>query len=203
MRIPDKGAVSFYLKHYLLLSVAFFVIYGGCNYIASLREHRYQLYWAIEKKIPFVPQSIVVYLSIFLIFILPVFYVDKRRTLALAKAFVATLLVAGIFFIALPAELAHPRPDTVTFLPDMFTMLYTFALPHNLMPSLHIAFTVLFLRVCISLEMDRRLITLYLFWGTLLFISVLIMRQHQLIDIPTGALLGWMAYRFIYVRSLR
>jgi len=203
MRIPDKEVMISYAKYYAWLSVAFFIVYGGANYLASHRIERYRFFLPIELHTPFVPESILIYLSVCAIFILPVFYINKAQVMGLAKAFMFCLLVAGCFFILLPAELAHERTDDIRFMPALFSILYTLALPHNLMPSLHIAFTVLFLSVCHTLEKRAYIRYIFILWGLLLFASVLLMRQHQLIDIPTGALLGWVAYRFVYQRSLR
>lgn len=203
MKIPDRETVAHYFRYYLLLGAVFFLVYGGSNYLASLRAERYGFFLDIERYIPFVPQSIIIYLSICLLFLLPVFYVNVQRTVALAKAFLFTSLFAGVCFVVLPADLAHCRPDVVNFLPWLFKLLYSVALPHNFMPSLHIAYTVLFLGVCISLESNRRLVLLYLLWGGLLFVSVLLMRQHQIIDVFTGSALGLFAYRGVYLRSLQ
>jgi len=202
MRPPSPDILKFYLRYYLILSVAFFVVYGGANYWASLQLDRYELFLPVERHIPFIPQSVLVYLSVFLLFILPVFYLDKPEIRRLSNAFLFTLLVAGVFFVFFPAQLMHDRPNEVAFMPIIFDLLYWFALPHNLTPSLHIAFTVLFLNICASKETSSWLIGFYIVWGLLLFASVLLMRQHQLIDLPTGSLLGWVAYRFVYRPSL-
>lgn len=203
MRIPDKATFTSYFTSYCFLSIVFAVVYGGTNYLASLREHRATLYLPIEQHIPFVPQFIFVYLSVFAVFVLPVFYIKQSQVLALSKAFLFSLLVAALFHLLVPLDLAHVRSNNVEFMPGLFQLLYWFALPHNLMPSLHITFTVLFLGLCIALEPVRLLRAALYVWGVLLFLSVLLMHQHQLIDIPTGSLLGWVAYKFIFKRSQR
>lgn len=203
MRLPDKDTAYCYAKYYVQLSVAFLFVYGGANYLASQRSDRVKLFLPLELHIPFVPQFILIYLSVFALFPLPLLYISKARVPALAKAFVFTLLIAGLFFVVLPADLAHERRVDIDFMPSLFRLLYFSALPHNLMPSLHIAFTVLFLSVCIELEKQLVIRLIFVGWGILLCVSVLLMRQHQLIDIPTGALLGWVAYRWVYRQSLR
>ena len=201
MQLPTSELTFRYLKHYLVLSIAFIVVYGGSNFLASQRSDRFQFFLSLEYHIPFVPQFIVIYLSVFALLFLPLFYIDISRIPALAKAFLFSLLVAGLIFIIFPAELAHVRSENVPIFPTLFSLLYTLALPHNLMPSLHIAFTVLFLSVCIELESNRYIQCVFYAWGSLLFISVLLMQQHQLIDLPTGALLGWSSYRLVYRHS--
>ena len=203
MRFPTRDTAVVFLRHYLVLGLAWTVIYGGVNYLTSLRSDLHRLYFAWELQIPFVPGFIYVYLSIVLVLVLPLFSLEKRQLDALARSFLAATVVAGLVYLVLPAQLAVTRPETVPGHQFAFGLLYRLALPHNLFPSLHITYATLVLGVIAQAEQSRLVRLLLMLWLLLLYASVLLVRQHQVADIPAGMALAALSYGFVYRRSLR
>ena len=67
------------------VGVAFFGVYPTMNWLTSLRPAQFHLYFASELAIPFVPQFIWAYLSMYVLFALPLFFVPAEHA-ALGQA---------------------------------------------------------------------------------------------------------------------
>lgn len=198
MRIPDRDTTRIFFGYYLSLSVVFLIVYGGVNYLTSIRSDLHILYFDWELNTVFVPGFIYIYLSVFLVFLLPLFSLNARQIRAIAAAFVMATVVAGIVYLLLPAQLPFVRPDSVPGHEFAFKCLYALALPHNLFPSLHVTYSVLFIGVICGVEKSVPLKANLLVWLALLLVSVLLVRQHQIIDIAGGIVLAAISYSTIY-----
>ena len=72
----------------------------------------------------------------------------------------------------------------------LFDSLATFDLPYNQAPSLHIALAII-VGAFYWTRFPKIRLPLFL-WQSLIALSVLTTYQHHFIDVPTGALLGWL-----------
>jgi membrane-associated phospholipid phosphatase len=190
-----SGAVLWlYLKIMSGLYLLFAVVYGGSNYWAAQQATHYHLYWQWERTLPFVPAMIYVYFSIGLLFWLPLWVLDAPHLLRLGKAAALCMLAAGVCFVAWPASTGFVGPE----LPQdalqawIFTRLHQFDHPHNTAPSLHIALSTLVLLACASGSLWRK--GALLAWWMLIVLAVLLVHQHHVLDVVSGALLGGLGY---------
>jgi membrane-associated phospholipid phosphatase len=195
---PTLARAGLYLRLLLLLTLLFLAVYVGCNWITQYRGHSWGLYTEWELAIPFVPAMIYGYASIAFLLALPLLYLDEARMRALAKAFALVTLIAGLCFLLVPAHLAHPRPAYVAGYNAVYSMLYQADLPHNTVPSLHIAYSTLIVLAIGGMPGARRpgrtAVVLYA-WLVLMCASVLLVRQHHLLDVASGLVLGWLCHR--------
>ena len=122
MKFPSKKELLTYTTLYLLLSI---------------------LYFDFELGIPFIPEFIFIYFSIMLLFWSPIFFLEENAFYPLAKSFCFATVIAGLLFLALPAELGFKRPEKVLGFETIYSLLYQLELPHNLVPSLHITYSFL------------------------------------------------------------
>jgi membrane-associated phospholipid phosphatase len=188
----------------LVIPVAtlFVVIYFSTNWITSRRTGNYHLFFDWELAIPFVPAMIYVYASLLVLLLLPPFVLTKSQLPALARATVITLFSAAAVYLLFPADLGFERPDYVPGYDAVFQMLYALEMPHNLVPSLHIASSALFIAaIRNNLSSSWRRAGLIV-WGILICASVLLVHQHHVLDVVSGLLLGLMSYRLVYVRAI-
>lgn len=175
----------------LLLTLLFGITYGGTNALAAQRPGWFRLYSEAELRIPFVPPWIYVYLSFNLFTLTTLFTLDIAGLKRYAAAFALVTLGAAACHLLLPTASGWERPNTVPGYPA-FGMLYRVEGPHNLVPSLHVAYSWL-----TALVIRRRFGWI---WAALLSLSTLLVHQHHLIDLPAGWLLGWLGYRW-YARG--
>jgi predicted protein tyrosine phosphatase len=168
----------------------FVLIYNLSNYLATLSPIRIAPHFAWEIQIPVIPWTIVPYWSIDLLFLAGFFFCTARReVLAHSLRLALAILIAGIFFIAIPLTLAWPRVDNAGIFQPLFDALYTFDKPHNLAPSLHIAILIMLWPIYVrrTKKIVRFLVHL---WMLLILLSVFTTHQHHLIDVVTAFPLG-------------
>ncbi|HEV7402879.1 MAG TPA: phosphatase PAP2 family protein [Chthoniobacteraceae bacterium] len=174
----------------------FVFVFGGCEWITAHRALRVPIHLPIELRIPFVPAAVVVYCSIYLLFLAGPFIVRERREFrALIKALAFAILCGGIGFLLVPARAAYPPPGEL----GLWSALYHFAdranLDYNMVPSLHVALSV----CCVAAfarhaaPWGRRLLWA---WAGAIALSTLLTHQHHVIDVITGWALGVGSWRF-------
>jgi membrane-associated phospholipid phosphatase len=198
---PARPRLLLYLRLLALLTLLFALVYGGCNWLAQWRGSSVGLYADWELALPFVPAMIYVYLSIGGLFLLPLFCLDGDEMRALAKAFAVATLAAGAVFLLLPAHLGHPRPPTVPGHDAFYALVYRLDLVHNTVPSLHITYSTLIVRIVGGVLPGRGSAVLHA-WLALMAVAVVLVRQHHLLDVAAGLALGWACHRY-YLRALR
>jgi membrane-associated phospholipid phosphatase len=182
-----------------LAGVLWFVfVYGGCDAVTAQRTFRVRVHLDAELGIPFVPQAAVIYMSIYLLFLAAPFILRRRQEfLALSLTLNLVILAGGICFLLVPAELAFAPPKDLSALPGAFRLADKLNLTYNLVPSLHVALSV----VCIAAFAARtgKIGRMGLWaWAIAIAASTLLTHQHHLLDVVTGFVLAIMAFRLVY-----
>jgi membrane-associated phospholipid phosphatase len=182
----------------LWLFPALAIFYGGGYWYIQRHLCRLPIHFpmlAIDRWVPFSPEWISVYQSIYLM--LPVAFLagtreDLRR---FALGLVGFTLVIFTCFILVPV--CGPRlascPTT-----GMYGFLVRNDLPFNTFPSGHMASAAYFCCVAIQLTSGRlcRICSVvFPIWVLLIAYSTMATKQHYFVDIPAGVLLGWVAQR--------
>ena len=196
------GNILFYARLAAPLSLLFAVIYFGTNWITSRRTDNHQLYLEWELAIPFVPSMIYMYASLLVLLLLPAFTLTRSQLIALARSLVAALFIAAAIYLLLPADLGFVRPDHVPGYNAVFQALFALEMPHNLVPSLHVATSALFIAVLYRSLSSVWIRAGLILWGMLLCASVLLVHQHHVLDVVSGLLLGYLCYRLVYRRAI-
>ena len=180
----------------------FALVYAGADGMTARRDAKWSVHFEAERAMPFVPEMIVVYVSLYSIFILAPFILRERRELqALAVSCNLTVLIAGLGFVLIPAELAYPPPRRFGAFPELFRAADTLNLTYNLVPSLHVAFAVL-LGAVVARTADGTGRVLLWIWVLAIAGSTLLTHQHHVIDVVTGGLLGGAVYRWVFRRRV-
>lgn len=158
-------------------------VYPTLNWLSSVRETRFRLYVPLELQIPFVPHFIWPYLSMYVVFLLPFFFVPSVAIARLGKQLIAGVLLAGVGFLLFPTSLGFVRtlPDGDLY-KALYGGMYRLDLPHNLMPSLHVIYCGTILLACA--EWTRPAIRALLWaWLAIIVMSTLLVHQHHVIDV--------------------
>src|SRR5215208_1081209 len=179
------------------LSILFLFVYGGCNWITAHRANVGTFYFGWERKIPFEPFFILPYMSIDLFFVVAPFLCRTDRELSvLAKRISLAIIVAGICFLLFPLRFAFPRPHADGGLGTLFDWFRGMDAPHNLLPSLHAAFTLILFDIYFRHARGFARIAI-MTWFVLIAMSPVLTYQHHLIDIFGGFVLaGYCCYLF-------
>jgi membrane-associated phospholipid phosphatase len=194
-----------HLGHYLLLSVGVTawgtLVYAGADWITAQHTYRVRVHLDAELAMPFVPASVLGYTALYY----PVFWVAPfvlhtgRELRALALTLSAVIGVAGVCFLLVPAEPAFPPTPDCGAWADFVRVAKQIALTYNLVPSLHVTFSVVCVTVY-SLYAGALGRTILWLWAAVIAASTLLFHQHFIIDVVTGLLLGLAAVRWVYCR---
>jgi membrane-associated phospholipid phosphatase len=150
-----------------------------------------------ELAIPLWPSAVLVYDSLYVLLLLAPFVVrtaEAFRHLAVAAAL--AIVIAGIVFLLLPAELGFARPAVTGPFAKMFAITDRVNLDYNLVPSLHVALAVLCVQAFwrVSSLLVRVVLAL---WALALAASTLLTHQHHVLDVVTGAALAVILFRVV------
>jgi membrane-associated phospholipid phosphatase len=167
----------------------FLLTYGGTNWLASMPQTRLHIYFSQELAIPFVPWMIWAYLSLQVFFVLPLLVLNSAGLSRFGGALALATLIAAVIHLSLPADLGWTRPANVPGYP-VFTRFFSFDRPHNLVPSLHVAYSALTCMVVWNATQSQWIRWLASLWTVLLICSVSLIHQHHLTDIVSGLALA-------------
>lgn len=197
---PTAGRLKIYLVYSLVIDIVFFTVYGGMNWYTAYHANPSQFYFDWELSIPFVPSMFLVYESIFLLFLVPLFQLNQRELPGLGKQVLVCTVVAGLVYLTFPGELGFPRNEDAGAFTAVFELLYALARPHNVVPSLHVVYSALII-LALSEVATTGLRSLYLIWLGLITVSVVLVHQHHLADVAGSYALVWICRRFLPMRS--
>lgn len=176
----------------LALIIPFYLVIGGA--LVPGRTVYMPAVW-LDHALPVEPAWSVIYLSLFLAALLPVFVVHQqelvRRTV---HAFLAIWLVAYVFFLVYPT--IGPR-TSARIVGDGFSSwllqsIYSSDVRHNCFPSLHVAQCVLAALVCDRVHRGVGAATGL--WAALVGVSTVYTKQHYVLDVISGAVLAYLAH---------
>ena len=174
-----------------LVGMLFYASYGLSNHYAASLAYVPEVAFAWERGIPFWAWTIVPYWSLNLMYAAAFFLCrNAREQNRYVARLVSAQIVATICFMLFPLHFGWQKPPTDGLWGWLFDSLVAFDLPYNQAPSLHIALSII---VGAFYWMRFPKIRLpILLWQSLIALSVLTTYQHHFIDVPTGALLGWL-----------
>lgn len=186
-----KPAFKTSLLKLALIGALFYTSYGLSNHYAASLAYVPEVAFAWERGIPFWAWTIVPYWSLNLMYAAAFFLCrnacEQNRYVA---RLVSAQIVATTCFMLFPLHFGWPKPPTDGLWGVMFDSLVAFDLPYNQSPSLHIALSIIVGAFYWTRFPKIRLPILL--WQSLIALSVLTTYQHHFIDVPTGALLGWL-----------
>ena len=174
-----------------LVGILFYASYTLSNYYAASLAYVPEIAFAWERGIPFWEWTILPYWSLNLMYAAAFFLCrNSREQNRYVARLVSAQIVATTCFMLFPLHFGWPKPHTDGLWGVMFESLVAFDLPYNQSPSLHIALSIIVGAFYWTRFPKIRLPILL--WQSLIALSVLTTYQHHFIDVPTGALLGWL-----------
>jgi membrane-associated phospholipid phosphatase len=187
-RTPSTDALRTYLSYAFIVALLFVIGYGGANWLAAQRATHLKLFLDAELAIPLLPAMIWIYLSINILFVLPVFRLDTEELRLLGRRMIAATVAATLIFLAMPTTVGFARLNTANDDHAILQLLYALDHPFNCVPSLHVAYSTLLLSALA--KNGRWLLKATLAaWLALIMASTVVTHQHHLIDIASALLL--------------
>jgi membrane-associated phospholipid phosphatase len=175
------------------VGVAFFGVYPACNWWTAQRAHRFGLYLAAELDVPFIPELVWLYLSMYALFVSPPLFLSVSALRVLGRQIVAGTVAAGAIFLLVPTQLGFPRvtPEN-PFYAAIFAGIFSVDLPHNMLPSLHVVYSALILLALLdACARSRPWRMLFRVWLVAICASTVFVHQHHLADVLASLLIVW------------
>jgi hypothetical protein len=191
--VKPAWPLGLYLRLVLLLDLLFVAVYGGLNWLTTRRQDLWALHFDWETRLPFVPGMIYAYFSITALFVVPLFVMDARAMRLLARRIALAIVLSGAVFLLLPARLGFTRPAEVAGYQAVYALLYALDPPHNLVPSLHIAYSALILAALPTPRTPAWIRALLRGWLALIAVAVVLVHQHHLADVAGGLAVAWIS----------
>jgi membrane-associated phospholipid phosphatase len=190
LRWPGAARLLYAARLALAPAACWVVVFHGADWLTAAHTWRVPVHLAAERRLPFVPQAVLVYQSELALLALAPFVLRSRGDLrALARTFLVVILVAGLGFLLVPAETAYPPQPAAGPWAGAIAQTKRLALRHNLVPSLHVALGV----ACVAAYSARAGPAgqaLMWGWAGAIALSTLLLHQHHLLDVGTGWALG-------------
>lgn len=194
-----RQIIRFFDEHgrlfaFFTVVVLFIALYLNTNHLNHWGPWSVPMF-DFEKAIPFLPRAIYLYMTAFLMVPLAVFLTGRKDLGKTIAGFVGIMLICAIIFVLLPT--AYPRPDllpvnTGWFTQHLYNILTFIDTPKNCIPSQHAAACIF---ASLALYHRRKALGFFFtFWTIAILISTLYLKQHYLLDIIAGTILGALVY---------
>lgn len=162
----------------------------------------------LDRAIPFLPNTVWIYLSEYLFFI--TIYLSARDMVNLNKyvySFIALQTTSVLIFVLWPTTFPRelfPLPEDLnapTYF--IFSALRQLDTPVNCCPSLHVS--SVFLSSFIFLDEQQKKFPLFFFWGAAIALSTLTTKQHYFVDVLSGLFMAilfyWIFHKLVSYRG--
>jgi hypothetical protein len=171
----------------VLFALVFGVCYGGASWWTSTLPGPLPSWdLAFEQRVPFVPWTSLIYLTITPVLLLAPWLL-RERTPMFAFALSVETLIATCFFLLVPQTTAWVRPAVMGWARVPFGIADALNLSYNTFPSLHVAFAV-------SAAWAYRRVA-WKFWAFAVALSTWLMWEHHVADILGGVALAMLVMR--------
>ena len=170
-----------------VLGPFFFLSYGLANWWTGQLPHVGSVVFGWERRIPFLPWTIVPYMSLDAFYAGSLFLCATRAELDThAKRLLAASVISVAGFLLFPLQFSFVRPATSGFYGALFEVLMGFDKPYNQAPSLHISLVIV---VWLVFARHLRGVARWAvhIWFSLIALSVFTTFQHHFIDGVAGA----------------
>ena len=187
---------------YLVLGTAGTIILYSFTNRVHFFEPQYLPFDAVDKIMPFLPWTIWIYLTEFIIFICAYFSIrSKELQTKYFYAYMTLLVISCIVFVFYPVT--FPRADYPTYSANIhekgmeFLRTYMDS-PANCLPSLHVSTSLI---SALAFWRESRWKTwLYMIWAIAISITTMTTKQHYFIDVWTAAILTVAVFWFFTYR---
>lgn len=181
-------AIAFALAA-LRLSLLFAAVFYGIDAITAARSTRFEWAFAWERAIPYRPAAYALYWSVLAMPALAAWFLrDEHAIRQWERRMAAAIAVAGLVFLLLPGQLTHAVEDAGIWQP-LAEWTRVLAGRHNLLPSLHVALTLVIV-IAVWPRAGAAARAALVLWSAALAVSTLLTHQHHVPDVIAGAALG-------------
>lgn len=169
--------------------VMHFVAYTGSGLINSGFYH-HNIYTDIDKAIPLYPEWTIVYVATFFFWIAGLVMIMRERKDKCFELFAClnvSYIICFTIFLVWPTTMPRPTLEVDGYASKLLSVLWSLDKPTNLFPSMHCLLSWLCFRASMRCEKTNTFYKLLsLFAALMIFVSVVLVKQHVFVDIIGG-----------------
>lgn len=177
------------------------LLYYGTKLLAEGKYH-YSPALPLDYELPLIPVFVIAYVLSYPYWGLSYLYIARTgrdMTKRLIAADVTMKLICAAFFIWYPTTIVRPEIAGEGLCQFFLRLVYAVDSPVNLFPSLHVAMSWLCWRpLGLVGDAPRWLKVSSFVFVVLVMFSTVFTKQHFIIDVPAGAVLGELSYQVGY-----
>ncbi len=193
--VPKYGYVPFIL----VIAVNCFVFYVT-RLLTAAAPHYDVSIW-LDKKIPFVPEFIVIYILAIGQWILILALAAREEKDFYFKATAAEMsskIFVFLIFLFLPTSMERGDIQGTDIFDMLTQLIYTLDAPNNLFPSIHCLDSWVCLRVVCKMKTAPKWFKICnAIFSLLVFASVVLVKQHLFVDILGGIFIGELGFLMV------
>ncbi|BBM85992.1 phosphatase PAP2 family protein [Candidatus Uabimicrobium amorphum] len=165
-------------------------------------EPAYDLQTSLDKKIPFLPWTVIIYLAIYPFILAVVLLIDVKDFMRVIAIYLLTCATGWLFFIFFPAAITRPSLTTI----DNKIWYFVYSWIHHLdattntFPSLHVAASWV---TALILWRRKTLFFAASCVATLISLSTLTTKQHFIYDVIGGFVLAVICWYVIVRKEIK
>lgn len=181
-----------YEKEIILLGTALFYVipFFLLDYRNNVKTYSLALF--LDKFIPFLPIFVLFYITMYIFVMLPYFLIkEKKYFKRVALAYVGILIISFFFYLFFPVKVDRPLTMGTNFWEEIVRWIRSIDPGYNCFPSLHVATPLLTSLSCFHYNQKY---WWPLPWAFLIIISTVLIKQHYILDVLAGILVGLMGY---------
>ena len=189
----------------LISAVVFnFAIYVGANILVGDLPH-IDISSEIDKQIPFCAPFILFYVLAYIQWIMGYIVISHHSKEYCVKVAIADIIAKAIsflFFVFFPTTLVRPEISGNGIFELITKGIYAADPPTNLFPSIHCLESWVVFRCALKLKLPTVYKVLMGAFSVGVFASVVLVKQHVLIDIPAGILIFEISYLITHLSGI-
>lgn len=189
----ELGIVS--LATFLFIAIGYFIVSAHNKSLAADGFRFFNLSISLDNKVPFIPIFILFYYAYYPV-VFSVAILGYRQREVLYQAVVGYMTITAIAwtcFIAFPVQMVQADLSGCTsWACNLVGGMYSVDPGYNVLPSLHVAHSTmvwLFFR-----RYAPRFASLFAFLLVGITLATVLIKQHYLLDLPAGFLVGYIGY---------
>lgn len=189
----------------LVFAVAFnFLTYIGANLLVGDAPHTNIASW-IDLQIPFCPFFITFYTLAYVQWVLGYIVISRHSKEYCFKVVTADIIaktVCFLFFVFFPTTLVRPEITGKGVFEVITNIFYSTDPATNLFPSIHCLESWVVFRCALKMKLPTAYKVIMGIFSVGVFASVVLVKQHVLIDIPAGILVFELGYLITHVSGI-
>ena len=188
-------SLQFRLTSLTLLILGWLVIYFPINRLAIQSTKHIQMNIGLDEKIPFIPQFAIIYFSTYIFVVQPfLFLPNEQQFIRMLITFSGISILSSLLHAVVPSKIERVNSiDPSNLSGRLLNLFQNTCQPYGNFPSMHVGLSVPV--VAINYLTGGLFVGSFtLIWAILIALSTLFTKQHYILDVVAGIIIGMVVF---------